>query len=140
VIVHHLVRNPPLGGDELDHCRRFFARLKVGDVFTYSDAFLFTEVAQLAKKCGKFILYCQPRSEEYKAHGTYTCKVVGVVPVDNWIVIKTDRVTDVYQAMTQGMATVRPGCVIIIEDMEKFGRDQLDRVLDELFGKKEEPK
>jgi hypothetical protein len=138
MIVYHLVRNPPLGGDELDHCRRFFARLKVGDVFTYSDAYLFVEVAQLAKKCGRFILYCRPDSDEYKAHGCFTCKVVGMVPVENWVVIKTDRLTDAYHAIMQG--SVKPGCVIIIEDIEKVGRTDLDRVLDELFSKKGEPK
>ena len=72
-MVSHLKRHRFVQ-DEVE--KKFFDRLKVGDVFTYSDEYTLQDVAAIAKQYGKEIAYCQPGSPEYKEYGCYTCKIV----------------------------------------------------------------
>jgi len=54
---------------------KFFDKLQVGDVFTYSDGYCLDEVKKMARRRGVTLLYCPPKSEEYIKHGCMTVKV-----------------------------------------------------------------
>jgi len=54
----------------------FFPKLKVGEVFTYSQVFDLKSVKKIADAFGVTIEYCAPGSEEYKNFGCFACKVV----------------------------------------------------------------
>lgn len=56
----------------------FFGIVKEPDrPFTYSELFLLDEVKQLAYAQDIAIEYQPPRSDLYRDHGCFTCKVVG---------------------------------------------------------------
>ncbi len=54
----------------------FFSKLTVNDIFTYSSAYLFDEVAGIAERRCLSIEYCTAKSPEYKKYGDRTAKVI----------------------------------------------------------------
>jgi len=54
----------------------FFSKLTVNDIFTYSSAYLFDEVAKIAERRCLSIKYCNINSLEYKKYGDRTAKVI----------------------------------------------------------------
>jgi hypothetical protein len=53
---------------------KFFSKLKDGEIFTYSDAFLFHDVKEFGLRYGWNVIYCEPTTPEYKEHGCFTCR------------------------------------------------------------------
>lgn len=58
---------------------KFFRKLKIGDVFTYSGGYKVHQIKEMAIKNGLTVEYCQPRSPEYTRYGCFTMKVVDAV-------------------------------------------------------------
>jgi hypothetical protein len=54
----------------------FFSKLKVGDIFRYSYAYMFAEIKEMAENRRVDIEYCQPGSREHKNYGDSTVIVV----------------------------------------------------------------
>jgi hypothetical protein len=52
-----------------------FARYSKGNIFTYSQYFTYQDVKQSAKLHNITIKYCEPRSDEYKQYGCFTCRI-----------------------------------------------------------------
>lgn len=50
----------------------FGVKVKHGELFNYSQAFLFKDIQVLAKKHGFWVDYCKPETDEYMKHGTFT--------------------------------------------------------------------
>jgi len=55
---------------------KFFEQLEEGEVFTYSDGYLFKEVQKMAERRAVNIEYCQPGTIEYKLYGCMTARVI----------------------------------------------------------------
>jgi hypothetical protein len=56
----------------------FFSRLKGGDIFRYSIAYMFTEIKKMAenRRVDIDIEYCKPGSREHKKYGHSTVRVI----------------------------------------------------------------
>lgn len=55
----------------------FFSKLKLGSIFRYSYAFMFSEIKSMADRRGINIEYCSSGSREHKKYGDSTIRVVG---------------------------------------------------------------
>jgi len=55
---------------------QFFSKLEVGSIFTYSLAYMFTEIVRMAGDHGLIIEYCKSGSPEYTKYGAVTVKVI----------------------------------------------------------------
>ena len=55
---------------------RFFSKLKVGSIFTYSLAYMASEIRIMAKGRGLIVEYLKPGTPEYTKYGSTTFKVV----------------------------------------------------------------
>jgi hypothetical protein len=55
---------------------RFFSKLKVGSIFTYSLAYMASEVRTIAKGRGLIAEHLKPGTPEYTKYGSATFKVV----------------------------------------------------------------
>lgn len=73
----------------------FFARRLVGDIFTYDGdcGFDYHSVKKLAGFHGVEVEYCPPRTEEYKRHGCFTCRVASIGFTQKEKIMKTKRQT-----------------------------------------------
>jgi len=64
----------PLPKLTIKNQHEFFGKqVKHGDLFIYSQSFLFKDVDTLAKKEGFWVAYCSPDTKEYRMHGHFTC-------------------------------------------------------------------
>ncbi len=57
----------------------FGVKVKHGELFNYSQSFLYRDIEILARKNDYWILYCKPGTREYKMHGDMTCYAFSVV-------------------------------------------------------------
>jgi len=55
---------------------KFFKELQAGDLFRFSDGYLYKEVEKMADRRGVVIRYCPPRSPAYEMYGCQTAQVV----------------------------------------------------------------
>jgi hypothetical protein len=55
---------------------KFFSKLSVGDLFVYSDGYLYADVEKMAGRRGLVLRYCPPKSHAYEKHGCMTVQVV----------------------------------------------------------------
>ena len=68
---------PFLGMNDIDDLDKFFDQLEAGDIFTYTSAFIYGEIKKMAERRSRDVRYCHPGTDEYKAYGDMTVKVVG---------------------------------------------------------------
>lgn len=55
----------------------FFKKLKVGDVFVFTDCYTFQEVKKMAERRCKEVVEFDKNTEEYKKYESYVAKVSG---------------------------------------------------------------
>lgn len=82
MIIKHLSSRLAESGIDYNEIVLFFDSLKLGDVFTYGEAWDVERVKEAAAEEYWEVIYCKPFSEEYKKYGCHTMKVIGIDSVD----------------------------------------------------------
>lgn len=116
---------------------KFFGyKVNHGDLFNYSQSFLFRDVEILARKHGFWVEYCKPDTKEYKMHGDMTCYVYSIAKAademerNSWDT-KEGSLGEAWEAFTEKLT----GLVDKFEEKKEEAakvRDDLREIADEI--------
>jgi hypothetical protein len=62
--------------------KRFFSKVKVGDLIEYSLAFMLDDIIKIAAQYGFRVEYKGPSTKVYKKYGSLVVKVVGLIEAE----------------------------------------------------------